>query len=252
MIDPSDKPAFAEMLTACCINYGRDATKETLRMWWAQLAEHDIAAVGKAFMAHIRSSSRMPTVFDILDLINASNPAMRRPGADEAWAKVPRSEADSVIWTEETAYAWNIASPLVNPNMVDKPDWIAARMAFKDAYTRAVDAAKANGKPIKWVFAKGYTNDNLLDVVNEAVQLGRITEEEARPLLAEIDYQRPMVAGLIEGTKGTANQEKAVKEIAGIKAMLTTPSPTYNLDAIRAECEAKDREREQHGRQDAA
>lgn len=244
MID-SDKPAFAEMFTACCFNYGRDAAKETMRLWWSLLVEHDFQTVANAFQAHIRSSSRMPTINDLLDLITASNPAMRRPGADEAWAKLPRSEDDSVIWTEETAHAWGIASNLVNPHLVDRPDWVAARMAFKDAYQRAVESAKANGKPVKWVFAKGHTNDNLLDVVREAVQLGRITEDDARPLLAEIEHQRPMVAGLIEGTKGTADEARRNQFLAKLRAAragLTETSNVIDLDAIRAECEAKDRE----------
>lgn len=33
---------------------------------------------------------------------------------------------------------------------------------------------------------------------------------------------------------------------------ILTAAPTYDLDAIRAECEAKDRQREQDGQQDAA
>jgi hypothetical protein len=252
MIDPDEKPAFAEMLTACCINYGRDADKGVMRLWWNLLSDYSFQDVAKAMTAHIRSSSKMPAINDILGLINAGNPAMQRPGADEAWAMMPRSEDDSVVWTDEMAYAWGIASSLVNPNLVDRPDWVAARMAFKDAYSRAVDTAKAQSRPVQWRLVLGHTKDNLLDVVTEAVRLGRMSDNDARPLLAELEYRKPLVAGLLEGTVGTDNHDKAKQELARIKSGLFQSAEPENLDAVRAECESRDRERKWSPREDAA
>ena len=248
----SDKHEFAEIYRGICATYGREASKDAMRIAWGVLSAFDIGQVRQAYSAHVMTSKYMPTPAEIAALINASNPAMRRPGPDEAWARMPRSENDSVVWTDEMAYAWSIANGLVNPSLVEKPDWVAARMAFKDAYTRAIESAIAQGRPVNWQIVRGHTKDNLEDVLTEAMRLGLITHEQALPHLAELEHVRPMVAGLIEGTKGTANQEKAGKFLAGIKAMLTAPSPTYDLDAIRAECEAKDRELQQQGRQDAA
>lgn len=244
MID-SDKSAFAEMFTACCFNYGRDASKEVMRLFWRELRDHDLPDVSRAFHAHIRTSTFMPSVKSILDRLQAVNPAMQRPGADEAWAKMPRSEDDSVVWTEEMAYAWGIASSLVNENLTDRPDWVAARMAFRDAYKRAVDAAESQSRQVRWSLVRGHTTDNLLDVVNEAVRLGRLTEEQARPVLAELDYRKPLVAGLLEGTKGTDDHERAKQELARIRSGLFQSAEPENLEAVRAECEARDRARQE-------
>src|ERR1043165_278765 len=57
-----------------------------------------------------------------------------RPGPEEAWAMIPQDEAPSVVWTQEMASAFGIALPLMD-------DPVAARMAFKEAYAKAVAKA---------------------------------------------------------------------------------------------------------------
>lgn len=244
MLD-SDKKRFAELYRGVCANYGREGTTEAMRIAWAGLAEFEYDDVQRAYSAHVMLSRYLPNVADIRDRIRLRNPYLQRPGADEAWAKMPRSEDDSVVWTEEMAYAWGIASSLVNEYLTDRPDWVAARMAFRDAYKRAVDTAESQGKPVLWSLVRGHTNDNLLDVVNEAVRLGRLTEEQARPVLAELDYRKPLVAGLLEGTKGTDDHERAKQELARIRSGLFQSAEPENLEAVRAECEARDRARQE-------
>lgn len=240
-----DKREFAEIYRGVCANYGREASREAMGMAWEALLKFDMAEVRRAYQAHVMTSKFMPSIAEVLDLINASNPAMRRPGADEAWARVPRSEDDSVVWTEEMAYAWSIATHLVSECLTEKPDWVAARMAFKDAYTGAVDTAKAQGRPVRWMVARGHRKDNLEDVLSEAVRLGRLTPEEARPHLLELEYVRPINQQLLlEGAARAKDDERAatLQALARFKSMLNAPAPEYDLDAVKAECAARDAE----------
>ena len=252
-----DKHQFAEIYRGVCATYGREASKEAMRIAWNALAAYDIQQVTGAYTAHLMRSRFMPTPADIIGAIQDNTPAMRRPGADEAWALMPRDETDNVVWTEEMAYAWSVASGLVNPLTVERPDWIAARMAFKDAYNRAVETSRAQGKPATWTVCRGTRKDNLEDVLNEAMRLGYISRDEAKPHLAELEHVRPVNQQLLlEGAKESpeAVRETALEAVAKLRAMLT-PDPAA-LEAAREEakryCEAKDRQREHHGRADAA
>lgn len=99
------------------------------------------------------------------------------PGADEAWAMCPLSEADSVVWTDEMARAYAIAQPLI------ATDRVGARMAFKDAYSREVDAARLERRPIQWRVSFGTDPMRREMALQQAVLQQRITVERARELL---------------------------------------------------------------------
>ena len=242
MLD-QDKHHFAEIYRGVCATYGREASKEAMRIAWAALAAYDINQVSTAYTAHLMRSKYMPTPAEIISAIHDSTPSMRRPGSDEAWAMMPRDESDSVVWTEEMAQAWAVASNLVNPFVVDKPDWVAARMAFKDAYTRAVETSRAQGKPASWKVCRGTRTDNLEDVLTEAVRLGRLQPEDAGPYLAQLDHVRPANHALLITSAEQAPTEvrdHALEALAKLKSMLFAQTSDCDLDAIRAECEAKD------------
>lgn len=242
-----DKHQFAEIYRGVCATYGREASKEAMRIAWLALARYDIDQVTGAYTAHLMRSKYMPTPAEIIAAIHDNTPAMQRPGADEAWALMPRDESDNVVWTDEMAQAWSVASSLVNPFMVEKPDWVAARMAFKDAYNRAVDTARAQGRPAHWSVCRGTRKDNLEDVLNDAMRLGRISGDEARPHLLELEHVRPVNQQLLlEGAKQSPEEvrENAMEAVAKLRKMLT-PDPAA-LEAAREEaqryCEARDRD----------
>jgi hypothetical protein len=101
-----------------------------------------------------------------------------RPGADEAWAMIPRDEAASVVWTQEMAEAYGIALPLLSEG-----DQVAARMAFREAYARIVEANKQAGiKPV-WQPSLGHDKEGRDAALAEAVRLGRLSTHHAIGLL---------------------------------------------------------------------
>lgn len=243
-----DKHQFAKIYRGVCATYGREASKEAMRIAWLALSRYDIDQVTSAYTAHIMRSRFMPTPADIIAAIHDNTPAMQRPGADEAWAMMPRDETDSVVWTDEMAQAWAIASSLVNPLTVEKPDWVAARMSFKDAYNRAVETARAQGRPAQWTICRGTRTDNLEDVVTDALRLGRIKPDDARPFLAQLEHVRPVNQQLLlEGAKQSSEEvrDAAMEAVAKLRAMLTPDESA--LQAAREEaqryCDAADAKR---------
>lgn len=141
-----------------------------------------------------------------------------RPGADEAWAMIPRDEYASCVMTEEMGEALHVAQPLLNEG-----DQVAARMAFKEAYARLVDANKRAGIAPKWYPSLGFDKDARVGVLDEAVRLGRLGAEHAAGLLAPepaallLENHAPKLA--IEN-KNAVSPEQARKNIARLKEML--------------------------------
>ena len=96
------------------------------------------------------------------------------PSPDEAWALCPKSEAETVVWFDECSISFNEVSGLMD-------DKVAARMAFRDIYTRHVQGSRSGGKrgPV-WTVSQGH-DKTLRDIaIREAVDLGRLTLEEGR------------------------------------------------------------------------
>lgn len=100
-----------------------------------------------------------------------------RPGPEEAWARIPRSEDDSVYMTDEMAEAYGVAKPLL-----DLGDPVAARMAFKECYLRALTAARAARKPVHGWISLGRDPHARELATADAVSRGLISPEAAARL----------------------------------------------------------------------
>ena len=103
-----------------------------------------------------------------------------RPGADEAWALAlqARDESLTVIWTNEIEQAWAAAGV-----MIKGKDQVGARMAFKQAYDRIVQDARAQLKHPAPVITVGQDKGHRYRVVMEALQANRIPVEMAKTAL---------------------------------------------------------------------
>lgn len=116
-----------------------------------------------------------------------------RPGAEEAWAILPRSESQTAVWTEEMALAFGVASPLLHAG-----DPIAARMAFKETYSRLVAEARNERKPVNWTATLGHDPHGREGALAEAVAKGRLSLEHAREFIPGLPAPRgaPVVAAI--------------------------------------------------------
>lgn len=115
-----------------------------------------------------------------------------RPGADEAWAMIPRDETQSVVWTDEMAVAYGVARPLL---AAGEP--IAARVAFRECYARVVTLARCEQREPQWRLSPGYDPAGRELAVSDAVSKGRLTPQQAMRLLPD-ETKSEVTAALLE------------------------------------------------------
>lgn len=123
-----------------------------------------------------------------------------RPGPEEAWGMIPKSEDATAVWTDEMCLAAGAAQPLLNAG-----DKIAARMAFKESYTHFVAEARAAGTPVNWQVTLGYDKAGREGPIKDALAKGRLTARQAYALIPEADADErlmPSIVRQIVGSKG--------------------------------------------------
>lgn len=150
-----------------------------LEMWWDALKHFPDGAVKAATARFLKTSHFKP---QLADIVNGCAAQLDGDwiGADEAWALMPKSESDSAMLTDEIAQAMAAASPLLEGG-----DRVAARMAFKDAYSRLIEKAKIEGRMPKFFASFGSDPAGRVTVLGNAVQKGQISLNRATELLPE-------------------------------------------------------------------
>lgn len=180
-----------------------------------------------AALTKVRRECRRLSVADVIERIQIAD---GRPKSDEAWANAlgALDESETVVWTVEAAQAFEVARPLLEIN-----DKTGARMAFRDAYERLCERARASGEPARWSASLGWDAERRRLVLESAVIAGRIGSDSVRGLLppapASGDVSKSVMAlvsnnGILTDKASTAiERENARKRIAALKLMLTDP-----------------------------
>lgn len=99
-----------------------------------------------------------------------------RPGPEEAWGMLPRSEGETVVWTDEMSVA-------ADPVILSQIDNVAARMTFKETYIRLTREARDRREPVNWTVSLGYDLNGREAPIKAALGAGRISEERAENIL---------------------------------------------------------------------
>lgn len=167
-----------ENLAATAELMGQQISPPALAVMAKDLSVYPQNVVIEALGLLRRESKFKMTLAAVIEKVELLQPD-GRPGADEAWAMIPKDEQSSVVMTEEMAEALGIARPLL-----DEGDKIAARMAFKEAYARIVGANKTAGIKPKWFPSLGSDKTGRDVVLAEAVRLGRLGASHAIGLIA--------------------------------------------------------------------
>lgn len=163
---------------------GTEITEMAAKVFAMDLAEYPKAAVMTALTRCRRELKGRLTLADVLNRVAEMD---GRPSADEAWAMMPMGEAVTVVWTDEMAAAWGVALPMIE---IDK---VAARMAFKGAYDRAVAEARQVGVVPKWRASLGHDKSGRDAVVMRAVELGRLSVSQVMKLLPNLETDPGML-----------------------------------------------------------
>lgn len=99
-------------------------------------------------------------------------------GPEEAWSLCPRGEDATVVWTDEIAEAYGTARPLLASG-----DEVAARMAFRETYTRLLQEARTERRRAKWSPSFGHSLSGRSEPIVAAVERGRLPVEYARTVV---------------------------------------------------------------------
>jgi len=165
---------------------GREISPEAAMVMAQDLAQYPANVVVQALANLRRDAKARFSTGAIIEQIEKLQPD-GRPGADEAWAMIPKDEDASAVMTQEMADALRFAQPLL-----DEGDKIAARMAFKDAYSRIVEQNKLAGRKPSWFPSLGQSKEGRDAALAEGVRLGRLGADHAIGLLAP-DKIAPML-----------------------------------------------------------
>lgn len=153
------------------------------------LAGYPEPGVLKALAKCRREVRGVLTVQDVISRVDDG-----RPGAEEAWAMMPLDEAQSVVWSDEMAEAFGIVGP-----MLADGDRVAARMAFKEVYTRLVTRNRDAGQAVRWTPSLGHDPRGREPALQVAVAAGRMSLEHARELAPALPAPSPGLLTAIEG-----------------------------------------------------
>lgn len=191
-----------------------------LNLFAQQLVGQSLDWIKKA-QAHFRAQPgrrQMPMPADLIDWISQQQGG--HPSVEVAWSMMPRDESDSVVWTDEMSEAFGVARPLLLEG-----DGIAARMAFKEAYTKLIDRARDEKRRAVWRPSFGHDRHSRVAALNDAVAKGRLTAPQAQGFLPDADVGGPRL--VISGPE----TGQSTASISRIKALLqnmpkTSPEPT--------------------------
>ena len=176
-----DVSAFAELLAGVFDAYNRVAPQPATQMLWLRMLEpYDFAAVSAAFSQYVANEAKFPpTPAQILALLG-HGAGDNRPSADEAWATalLSRDEAETVVWTQETAQAFAACR-----TVLDLGDEVGARMAFKGAYDRLVSRARNERRPVAWNASLGWDADRRERALTAAGNAGLLPGPHVAALL---------------------------------------------------------------------
>lgn len=174
--------------------YGKQVSVAAAVMFLGDLENYKPNQIRRALQRCRRELKSFPSVADVIARIEDG-----RPGVEEAWAALPRSEADSCVWTDEMAEAYGACRTLM------ESDPIAARMTFKEVYLLTVAKSREEGRPVNWQVSMGHDPQHRVAVMMEAVSKHRITLEHAQRHIPELSSPAsneakspPLLGGLVQ------------------------------------------------------
>lgn len=176
---------LSEVLSGLSAYYDKELNTSQLRIYVDLLADYPIDQVSAAAKKHMQDPDRgrfFPKVADLVAKMTGVH-AMHI-SSDEAWAIALKSfdETQTVTWTNEIFEARNIALDIWNDG-----DKVGARMAFKAAYERIIQAAP----PPKWQLCLGFDPAGRAEEMQRAVTAGLLpkpSHEKILMLNASVDY----------------------------------------------------------------
>lgn len=176
---PDQDTQLIEILKATGEIYGKTVSAVAATLFLMDLSEYDSEQVKLALSSCRRELKFFPTVSDVVSRIQALD---GRPGPEEAWALLPKTERDSAVITDEMA----ACLIFVNPD-----DLVASRMAFLEAYRAECKKAREARLPARWFLSGGHDPAGRAEALQLAVTRGRLDATHAQMILPEAAQIQP-------------------------------------------------------------
>lgn len=205
---PRDQVEFAKALGAAHVMVRQPLPEpKIIDAWFVKLSRWPLADVVRALDRHTDLSRFAPVPADIIALLPTLE--TKRIAADEAWAiALASSDEAATVWlTDEILKAFDSARELL------VSDEVAARMAFKAAYTRITEANRMAGIEPAVIRSPGTDRTTDAAADQKAIALGFISAadvERKYPALAAPVAQN--VGLLAAPSKIDSDDAKAAKE----------------------------------------
>jgi hypothetical protein len=236
------KAEIAKSISIVAAEYEISMDDARTEIWMTALEPYGAMIVARAvtLLIHDPQTGKYgkPRINDLLAKCELVQGGDKRPTADEAWALclLGADEANTVVWTEECAKAFHIASPVL-----DRGDEIGARMAFRQAYERLVRDARSQGQGCKWLVSLGCDPEGREVAIRQGVTSGFLTENEGASHLPMLETEKRLA---LEWNKPTLNPKE---QIAKIRNLLNSmESQTDKLARIAMETAEVEREHTRH------
>lgn len=185
-MDNQDKREFMDLIKASLSIYRIDPTVPQLKLWWEDLEPYPLEALRQAFVQHRRTSEKPPTPAAILAYLPD---LLGHPSPEEAWNRLPKTEHDAGYVTNQMMQAMGACG-----DSIERGDMIGARMAFLEAYRRAVAEARALGQKAQ-IFYSGATGGDferrrMMQEKHtlEAAERGWLSHDRAQEILTGIAH----------------------------------------------------------------
>jgi len=221
-----------------------DVSREVAVAWWEALEDLPIEAVRQAVKQYIRVGKYPPKPADIRNLLAE---AMKNQwfSAAEAWAHALKAidESETVIWTVEASRAFDSVRSLIEIR-----DWVGARQAFEQAYSRYVELAIGEGRTPVYIVSEGWDRNKRVAAIAKAKALGFLPAEKADRYLAELDQSNSsaeanlalaMISGKVEP------HPSASAEFATMMREAIARSNAEQAESLRKKEEARKRAKEE-------
>ncbi len=203
-----DIEAFADIWGASLETYGKTPSDAQTMMAFSLLEKYSLEEIKGALGAYMSDSDEgrfMPKPANIIGHINALNPDGFL-SSDEAWAIALdlMDENNTVVVTDEIMYAMPTATQIYNSG-----DAMGARMAFKKAYDRLLNEARAKGETPVWYPTLGHDPDRRKGAILAGIEQGFLGASDLESVAGLL------TSGEIEAATNLITQ--AGKEITGVQ-----------------------------------
>lgn len=173
------KNELQSLLNLICEYHGVDVSDSRLLMFEQDLKLFSIGEIRDAWGKYRLKNSKFPMPKDLIDNIQDG-----RPSAQEAWGMIPKTEEESVVWSEEMRIAFGACYDLICQGQITN-----AFFVFREKYEELLMKSRTTHVSPKWEPSFGYRKDGRALAIKEAVEKGRISVQQARSFFPEFEVQ---------------------------------------------------------------